>query len=88
MEVLDLELAAQGLGTLHVVGASFDGTHREDGRAVFRLTDDDARALGKRFGQVAIFSWSGPWRSLLACTSPRSGHRDCRWCAARSETVR
>lgn len=83
MDVLDHELAARGLVTLHVVGASFDGTHREESRAVFGLADDDARALGERFGQVAVFSWRGPWWSLLACTASRCTHRRWQWCPSK-----
>lgn len=78
-EVLDNELGAAGLQVLPAVGASTDGTYSEDSRAVFGLSDDDARQLGLRFGQVAVFAWRGPRWSLLACSTDRVTHRGWRW---------
>jgi len=80
MEVLDRELAERGLRSMLAVGSSFDGDHSEDSRAVFGLDDAGARALGLRFGQVAVFSWSGPRWSLLACATERRTDRAWRWC--------
>lgn len=79
MDVLDIELGAAGLHVLPAVGASTDGTYSEDSRAVFGLSDDDARQLGLRFGQVAVFAWRGPRWSLLACATDRVTHRGWRW---------
>jgi hypothetical protein len=82
MAVLDRELASRGITALRVAGASFDGSHREDSRAIFGLDDDEARGLGLRFGQVAIFSWRGPRWSVLACVSARFESRGWRWDSA------
>lgn len=79
MSVLDQALDDASLEYIPAVGASFDGQHSEAGRAVWGLSDDDARRLGLRFGQVAVFAWSGPRWSLLACATDRVTHRGWRW---------
>lgn len=71
LTVLDQELEILGLQTVSVVVSSFDGNHSEDSRAVFGITDDEARALGQRFGQVATFSWYGSRLSVVACVGGR-----------------
>ena len=76
--ILDQELKARAIRAIPVVGSSFDGTHREESRAIFGLTDAEARGLGARFGQVAVVAWRGEHLSVLACASERSTHR--RWC--------
>lgn len=75
--VLDRELHAAGITSIRAVGSSFDGNHREESRAIFGLDDALARRLGRQFGQVAVFAWSGPRWSLLACAADRQTHR--RW---------
>lgn len=79
LAVLDRHLHARGIRFIGAVGESFDGTHREESRAVFGLDDIAARDLGRRFGQVAIFAWCGPRWSLLACATDRQAHRGWRW---------
>lgn len=82
LAVLDRELResfTKPIRWIRAVGSSFDGAHHEESRAVFGLDDDAARALGVRFGQVAIFSWTGPWWSLLACASDRVERRPWQW---------
>lgn len=69
--VLDNELEAAGIRAIRAVGISFDGSHREESRAVFGLDDAEARCLGRRFGQVAVFAWTGPRWSLLAWVGDR-----------------
>lgn len=69
LTVLRQELLAADLTSIQAVGSSIHGGYSEEGRAIFGLDDDRARALGCRFGQVAIFSWHGPHWSLLACVS-------------------
>ncbi|MBU8817850.1 DUF3293 domain-containing protein [Mycolicibacterium goodii] len=81
LAVLDQELSAEGIWSLRAVGASLDGGHAEESRAVSGLSDDQARRLGLRFGQVAVFAWSGPRWSLLACATSRVTHRGWRWLA-------
>ncbi|MFJ5213820.1 DUF3293 domain-containing protein [Streptomyces sp. NPDC088354] len=60
-------LHAAGLPWWPAVGGDRAGTHGEISAAVTGLTDARARALGRRFGQDAVFAWSpASWR-LLAC---------------------
>lgn len=79
MEVLDLELARREIPSVGVVGSSSDGTYSEESRAIYGLTDDEARRLGTRFGQVAIFAWLGPRWSVLACQTDRSACSRWTW---------
>jgi len=79
LAVLDLELQTAGIGSIPAVGSSFDGKHQECSRAVFGLSNSEACALGRRFGQVAIFAWHGPRWSLLACASDRREDRGWIW---------
>jgi hypothetical protein len=79
LAVLVAELQATRIDSIRAVGSSFSGDHQEESRAVFGLTDDAARDLGIRFGQVAIFSWNGPRWSLLACADDRQEHRSWQW---------
>lgn len=79
LHVLDEELQSAGLSSIRAVGTSFDGTHSEESRAIFGLDDSRARALGCRYGQVAIFAWNGPRWSLLACAADRAVHRAWQW---------
>jgi Protein of unknown function (DUF3293) len=44
--------------TVRTVGSAPDGTMAEPGFAVHGLDDTAARALGRRFGQLAIYRWS------------------------------
>ncbi len=79
LAVLNREIEKMGLQSMRAVGSSFSGDYAEESRAVFGLDDAGARELGVRFGQVAIFSWSGPVWSLLACTNERASHRPWQW---------
>ncbi|MFM8858469.1 MAG: DUF3293 domain-containing protein [Actinomycetota bacterium] len=85
LAVLDQELQDRCIESVPAIGGSFDGKYQEQSRAVFGLDDFAARALGARFGQVAIFSWKGPWWSLLACTDPRKERHAWRWEPASSD---
>ncbi|CAM3018346.1 DUF3293 domain-containing protein [Prescottella defluvii] len=79
MALLDRSVREAGLRSIRAVGSSFDGAHSEDSRAVIGLDDAQARELGARFGQVAVFAWNGPRWSLLACATERETHRPWRW---------
>lgn len=79
LTILDQELKAADLRWIHAVGSSMHGKHSEESRAVFGLDDDRARALGRRFGQIAVFAWRGPRWSLLACAAAREDHRSWTW---------
>lgn len=79
MLVLDRHLHAAGIRSMPAVGSSITGDHSEDSRAVFGLTDQQARDLGAAFGQVAVFAWNGPRWCLLACAGDRQSHRGWQW---------
>ncbi|OKK10726.1 DUF3293 domain-containing protein [Streptomyces sp. CB02400] len=62
------EVRRRGLTSWPAAGGDVSGTHREESAAV-GLSDAAARALGRRFGQDAVFAWSpDAWR-VLACGS-------------------
>ncbi len=79
IRLLNKQLENENPEFLRAVGSSIDGTYCEESFAIFGLDDDQARALGRRFGQVAIFSWRGPTWSLLACVGGHQSHRPWRW---------
>lgn len=82
LAVLDRELHASGVRSIRAVGSSLDGGHAEESRAVFGLSDRKTRELGLRFGQVAVFAWSGPRWSLLSCVTDRQTHCEWKWIPA------
>ncbi|MEU2929887.1 DUF3293 domain-containing protein [Streptomyces sp. NPDC007251] len=56
-----------GLRWWPAVGGDAAGIHAEISAAVVGMNDAQARALGRRFGQDAVFAWSpASWR-LLGC---------------------
>jgi hypothetical protein len=60
-------ISLHGLQWWPAVGGDPAGTHSEISAAVVGMDDAQARALGRRFGQDAVFAWSpATWR-LLAC---------------------
>lgn len=79
MFLLDKELRAAGLQFASAIGSSMYGTHSEQSRAVFGLDDTDARRLGERFGQVAVFGWRGPVCSLQVCVANDRRDRPWQW---------
>lgn len=50
-------------------GGDLDGTHTERSIAVVGLTDVQAREIGQRFSQDAIFAWTPRWLTLMSCVS-------------------
>jgi len=61
------ELADRGLSPMRAIGADPDSPHFEESWAVEGLTDDDAREIGAKYGQVAIFRFSGRAQAVLSC---------------------
>ncbi|MFE5258520.1 DUF3293 domain-containing protein [Streptomyces coelicoflavus] len=60
-------LVLRGLQWWPAVGGDPVGTHAEISAAVIGMDDSQARELGRRFGQDAVFAWSPiSWR-LLGC---------------------
>jgi len=64
---LRARLIATGFAPVRAVGADPDSDHAEKSWAVVGLSDDQARALGAEFGQVAVFRLSAGIQTVLAC---------------------
>jgi len=60
-------VARRGLRWWPAVGRDPAGAHAEISVAVAGLSDTQARSLGRRFGQDAVFAWSSASWRLLAC---------------------
>jgi hypothetical protein len=60
-------IGLRGLQWWPAVGGDLSGTHAEISAAVVGMDDAQARALGRRFGQDAVFAWSSASWRLLAC---------------------
>ncbi|MGW4567980.1 DUF3293 domain-containing protein [Streptomyces sp. NPDC004561] len=63
LQILD----RRGLRWWPAVGGDLANTHAEISAAVVGLDDAEARALGRSFGQDAVFAWSPTSWRLLAC---------------------
>ncbi|MFG2480253.1 DUF3293 domain-containing protein [Streptomyces fagopyri] len=61
------DIGLHGLRWWPAVGGDPVGTHAEISAAVVGMNDAQARALGRRFGQDAVFAWSPTSWRLLAC---------------------
>jgi hypothetical protein len=61
------EIHRRGLAWWPAEGSDAGGTHREESVAVAGLSDTAARALGRRFGQDAVFAWTPAVLRVLAC---------------------
>jgi hypothetical protein len=68
-----LEAELVRLGAVHwpATGRDLDSPHHEDGMAVAGLTEAEGIALGARFGQAAVYSWTTQALSVVSCTDDR-----------------
>ena len=64
---LRMRLLGLGLKPIRALGADPDSDHAEESWAVSGLSDDQARALGAEFGQVAVFRLADGVQTVLAC---------------------
>lgn len=60
-------LVDRGLDPHRAIGADPDSDHFEESWAVAGLGDEDARAIGAEFGQVAVFRIADGTQTVLAC---------------------
>ena len=79
LQVLRRYLASAKKVSIRAVGSNVEGTYSEEGCAVFGLTDNRARKIGRKFGQVAIFAWRGPNWSLIACAADQQTNMTWQW---------
>lgn len=61
------DLVACGLEPVRAVGADPDSEHVEESWAVVGWSDDEAREIGRRFGQVAVFRFEAGLQTVVAC---------------------
>ena len=65
------DLRARGHVVHPTVAHDAAGGHREEGVLVVGLTDDDARRLGRVWGQDAVFGWTPSAWTVLPCAAGR-----------------
>lgn len=56
---LEEYLQSRGIEYYNAVGYAVDGSHSEPSFALFRMSREQAAAIGRRFGQAAIFYFEG-----------------------------
>ncbi|MGW7258705.1 DUF3293 domain-containing protein [Streptomyces sp. NPDC054834] len=61
------QLRRRGLRWWPAVGGDVEGRHAEESAAIVGLSDQEACALGRQFGQDAVFAWSETTWRLLSC---------------------
>jgi hypothetical protein len=64
---LTTRLHEMGATFLAAAGGNLEWTHVEPSFAVIGMSEQDARALGRDFGQDAIFGWSPTTMTVLSC---------------------
>ena len=64
-------LAAAFCRWWQAVGWDLSSDHREDSVLVVGLTEDEAVALGRRFGQEALYGWTRRSWSVVSCVDDR-----------------
>lgn len=74
-ERLRLCLDSNAHAPQRVVGSDPDSGHYEESWLVTGLTDEDARSIGARFGQVAVFRIANNVQTVLACSESWSVSR-------------
>jgi Protein of unknown function (DUF3293) len=70
-ERLTAKLQEIGATYFAAAGGDVQWTHVEPSVAVIGMTDEDARALGREFGQDAIFGWSPTALVALSCDTSK-----------------
>ena len=65
------DLAALGHPCWPAVGWDPGSAHREESVAVSGITEGQARALGRRYGQEALFLWTRRAWEIVACADGR-----------------
>lgn len=61
------DLVAKGLTPIRAIGADPHSSHYEESWAVTGLTDNEARILGAKYGQVAVFRLEWSTQTVLGC---------------------
>lgn len=66
-EALRADLAQRGLASMRALGKDPNSDHAEESWAVAGFNDRDARALGAKYRQVAVFRITAARQSVLGC---------------------
>ncbi len=69
--ILSRELATRGLQWWPAIGRAPDHGHAEAGAAVTGLSEEEARALGRRHGQSAVYLWTPEAWEVVSCVRDR-----------------
>jgi len=69
--ILSRELATRGLTWWPATGRAPDHGHTEQGAAVSGLSEEEARALGHRHGQAAVYLWTPRAWEVVSCVRNR-----------------
>ena len=64
---LAAHLTRAGVGFVRAIGVSGDGSHAEDSLLTWTLTTEDARFLGRRFSQDAVFEIDADNVRVVSC---------------------
>lgn len=68
---LERDLEGHGWSVQHARGGDVSWTHTERSFAVTGPTEEQAIALGQKYGQLAIFGWDHAWWTLISCVDDR-----------------
>ena len=72
--LLVAELDRRGLVHWPATGRDPDTPHHEEGVAVAGVSESDGLALGRSYGQAAVYVWTpGSWE-VVSCTDDRRHH--------------
>jgi hypothetical protein len=70
-ERLERELDGRGLTHCRAIGSSPDGSWSEEGFAIVGMSRDQALALARAYGQMAIYEVTGTRNVIVACDDGR-----------------
>jgi len=66
-EALRADLAQRGLAPMRALGKDPNSDHAEESWAVAGFTDHDARELGAKYRQIAVFRITATRQTVLGC---------------------
>ena len=77
-EQLRAEISERGLKALEALGSDPNSSHSEKSWAVVDLDDDQAKELGKKYNQIAIFKITQARQTVLGCLDDWEVSRGCK----------
>ena len=69
-DALHADLTLLGYTPMRALGSDPSSSHAEESFAVIGFNDRDARKLGAKYGQVAVFRITSATQTVLACLAP------------------